>query len=182
MKETEFRDFGKIPRFSRDIIITEKIDGTNAQIFIDENNNIKAGSRNKWITPGDDNYGFAKWVKNNKQDLLKLGEGRHFGEWWGSGIQRKYGLTGNDKRFSLFNVKRWTNEELPSCVSLVPIIYEGEFNTIQINTAIQHLKDYGSIAAPGFINPEGIIIYHTAGNLMFKKTIEKDEIPKSLIK
>lgn len=30
------RSFQKIPRWSRDIIITEKIDGTSACIYIDE--------------------------------------------------------------------------------------------------------------------------------------------------
>jgi hypothetical protein len=28
------------------------------------------------------------------------------------------------------------------------------------------------------MRPEGVVIFHTAGNLMFKKTIEKDEQPK----
>lgn len=37
----------------------------------------------------------------------------------------------------------------------------------------------GSVAAPGFANPEGVVIYHTAGNVLFKKTLIKDEIPKS---
>ena len=31
---TEFQPFPKIPRLSREIVITEKIDGTNAQILI----------------------------------------------------------------------------------------------------------------------------------------------------
>lgn len=49
-------------------------------------------SRTRWITPEDDNYGFAKWANENKEELLKLGIGQHFGEWWGSGIQRGYNL------------------------------------------------------------------------------------------
>jgi len=32
------------------------------------------------------------------------------------------------------------------------------------------------------MKPEGIVIYHIAGNVGFKKTIENDSIPKSLIK
>lgn len=31
----EFVEFPKIPRLSRDIIVTEKIDGTNAQIYLE---------------------------------------------------------------------------------------------------------------------------------------------------
>ena len=89
---TEFEKFDKIARLSRNCIITEKIDGTNAQVFIGENGEFLTGSRNRWITPEDDNAGFARWALENKEKLLQLGPGRHFGEWWGSGIQRRYGL------------------------------------------------------------------------------------------
>jgi hypothetical protein len=100
----DFKGFGKIARLSRNMIITEKLDGTNAQVYIDQWGEIRAGSRNRWIKVGDDNYGFAAWVEANKEELRKLGPGRHFGEWWGNGIQRGYGLPKGDKRFSLFNV------------------------------------------------------------------------------
>ena len=101
--EIEFKSFGKIPRLSRDIVITEKIDGTNGQIYID-GDTIMAGSRNRWITPQDDNHGFAAWVSANREQLMALGNGRHFGEWWGAGIQDGYGQT--EKFFSLFNTRR----------------------------------------------------------------------------
>lgn len=172
----EFQKFNKIPRFSRDIIITEKIDGTNAQIVIDENNNIKVGSRNRWITPEDDNYGFAKWVEKNKKELLKLGKGRHFGEWWGAGIQRKYGLINNDKRFSLFNIKKWSDNTIrPKCCNVVPVLYEGPIGIKEINWTINLLNTEGSKVSPGFMNPEGVIIYHTSSKSMFKKTCKNDE-------
>ena len=83
----EFQEFGKIARLSRECTITEKIDGTNASIFIGENGEFLIGSRSRWITPEEDNYGFAKWALTNKEELLKLGVGHHFGEWWGIGIQ-----------------------------------------------------------------------------------------------
>jgi hypothetical protein len=41
------------------------------------------------------------------------------------------------------------------------------------------LEDTGSFAAQGFMNPEGIVIYHTAANMMFKKTIKNDEKGKN---
>lgn len=195
----EFREFPKMSRFSRDFIITEKIDGTNASINIVDMNadinptdsniicrvnnfNIRAGSRTRWITPSNDNYGFANWVYKNALDLVKLGEGTHFGEWWGSGIQRGYGLTKGEKRFSLFNTIRWNTEPRPECCSVVPILTAGNFDSININVenAIKNLRTNGSAASPGFMNPEGIVIFHIAGNIGFKKTLEKDEIPKSL--
>ena len=46
-KETEIQTFNKIPRLSRDCVITEKLDGTNAQILITENKKLYAGSRNR---------------------------------------------------------------------------------------------------------------------------------------
>lgn len=173
----EFEKFGSIGRLSRDIIITEKLDGTNAQICIDVDGNIKAGSRNRWLKIGDDNYGFAGWVEKNKEDLLKLGEGRHFGEWWGQGIQIKYGLS--EKRFSLFNVGKWNEETKPECCHTVPILYRGEFCTIAIDSVLHRLKTGGSVAALGFMKPEGIVIYHKHSNSLFKKTIKGDEAGKS---
>jgi hypothetical protein len=169
----EFQDFPKIPRLTRECIITEKIDGTNAQVCITDEGEILTGSRTRWITPLDDNFGFASWVLQNKDELIKLGPGRHFGEWWGGKIQRGYGL--KDKKFSLFNTSRWTEENLPSCCSVVPILYKGLFDTIKIDEAIYNLRVNGSKASPGFMKPEGVVIYHIQGNLFFKKTLDKDE-------
>lgn len=195
----KFTEFPKMPRLSREIIISEKIDGTNASVFIqakelekeddgkivasNEGYTMRMGSRTRWITPSDDNYGFANWVKANSEELFKLGEGHHFGEWWGNGVQIGYGLEKGDKRFSLFNTHRWGNdEERPKCCSVVPVLYTGMFDTNEIERVLQDLREYGSYAAPGFMKPEGIIIYHIAGNLGFKKTIHKDETPKSQVK
>lgn len=174
---TEFIKFPSISRLSRDIVITEKIDGTNAQITITEDGEFLTGSRKRWITPEDDNYGFAKWAQDNKKDLLQLGVGSHFGEWWGAGIQRKYGLS--EKRFSLFNTGRWNEETKPECCHVVPILYKGEFSTDTISFMLLTLKGNGSPAAPGFMEPEGIVIYHKHSNTLFKKTIKNDDKGKS---
>lgn len=177
--EIEFPPMQKIARLSREVVITEKIDGTNASVYITEDGKVYAGSRTRWISPEDDNYGFAKWVKFNETELLKLGPGHHFGEWWGNGIQRNYGL--KEKRFSLFNVARWESTiDKPSCVSVVPVLARGIFNTSTIYDALGHLDLRGSVAAPGFMKPEGIVIYHTASGQLFKKTIDGDALPKGL--
>jgi hypothetical protein len=176
---TDFVPFPKIARLSREIIVTEKIDGTNSQIFIDEDGSMFVGSRNRWITLADDNFGFARWAAEHEEELRQLGPGRHFGEWWGSGIQRRYGLTGADKRFSLFNVARWSDER-PACCHVVPTLYRGEFSQAAIDAAIEDLRQNGSHAAPGFMKPEGVIVFHVAAQIGFKKTLEKDHEPKSL--
>lgn len=175
---TEFVEFRKIPRLSRDVIITEKLDGTNAQVLIKEDGSFLIGSRSRWITPEDDNYGFAKWAMQNKDELMKLGVGSHFGEWWGQGIQRNYSQT--RKTFSLFNTSKWLDDVArPSCCGVVPVLYSGPLEDHGVmkgmKAAMTQLQEQGSAAAPGFMKPEGIVIYHIAANLYFKKTLHKDE-------
>lgn len=191
---TPFVEFPKMARLSREVIITEKIDGTNGCIFIGEDGEFLVGSRTRWITLDDDNYGFARWAHEHREELLTLGPGRHFGEWWGNGIQRGYGLLNGDKRFSLFNVHRWClvgetpariamddpriekhQEALPECCGLVPVLWRGMFDTVRVETVLYDLRYYGSSAASGFMKPEGVVVYHIAGNVGFKKTLEKDD-------
>jgi len=174
---TIFKPFPKLPRWSREITITEKIDGTNACIFIGNDGEFLTGSRTRWITPEDDNYGFSRWANENKDELMLLGPGQHFGEWWGQGIQRRYGQA--EKRFSLFNTHRWDDDEVrPKCCHVVPTLYTGPNDAGFINSTLTMLKCTGSIAAPNFMNPEGIVIYHIAAGVGFKKTIEGDETHK----
>lgn len=179
MSNEEHVSFPKIARLSRECIITEKIDGTNAQILINDDGTYKVGSRNRWIEVGNDNYGFALWVSQNIEELRKLGPGRHYGEWWGLGIQRNYGLF--ERRFSLFRFPKGLTE-LPKCVSVVPVLYEGPFDTREIDVQLDMLAQTGSRAVPGYMKPEGIVIYHKAAGTLFKKTIENDKEGKGEIK
>lgn len=172
---TEFREFQKIPRLNREVIVTEKIDGTNGCVVVSEDGlTVTAQSRSQVITAASDNFGFARWVEEHAEELRQLGPGYHYGEWWGMGIQRKYGLT--EKRFSLFNVHRW-GEARPACCHVVPVIMRGTASqsfSVAI-PALHLLRAGGSLAAPGFMKPEGIVAFHTQGNLLFKATLEKDE-------
>jgi len=192
----EFKEFGKIARMSRNMVITEKIDGTNAQIYIktleglpeDDLNCLVqkdglamfAGSRNRWITPEADNMGFARWAREHAEELFLLGEGRHFGEWWGRGIQKRYSQTETEKHFSLFNTKKWltdfdnTKPLCPSCCRVVPVLYRGLFNTQKMQDIMDWLLLAGSAASTGCHNPEGVVIYHEARDCFFKKTYEND--------
>jgi hypothetical protein len=196
-----FLPFPKLARLNREIVVTEKIDGTNAQIVIwaadaevtdvplypkllPNGYRMAVGSRTRWITPADDNAGFAKWVEANAEELTQLGPGQH------------YGLT--EKRFSLFNTGRWvdpkvlSNEDYltwtgdqnfaPACCHVVPVLYKGLFSQAAIEFVLAELREKGSLAAPGFPNPEGIVIYHTAANEMFKVTLDNDGVPKSLVR
>ncbi|WP_190822039.1 RNA ligase family protein [Saccharopolyspora pogona] len=183
MTEPEFRKWPSTPRLFRPIVITEKIDGTNACVIVSEDGSeVWAQSRNKLITPDDDNAGFARWVADNAGVLADvLGPGYHFGEWWGSKIQRTYGLVNGDKRFSLFNVKLYEEvytDYVPG-LGLVPVLYQGRFSEWEIDVSLEILRAYGSVAAPGFMNPEGIVVYHTAMRAGFKVLLENDHISKT---
>lgn len=173
-QKIEFPEFDKIPRLSRECTISEKIDGTNGLIRIEEDGEtLRPGSRTRWITPEDDNYGFAQWCCNNRMDLLKMGPGDHYGEWWGSGIHKRY--INQPKGFSLFNTKRWNAENKPQCCWIVPVLYQGVFNGEAISSTMRLLLENGSSASPGCMRPEGIIIWHTAAQTYFKKTFDKDD-------
>lgn len=169
-----FVPFPSIARLSRDMIVTEKLDGTNAQVHITADGQVLAGSRNRWITPEADNFGFARWVKEHEDELRALGPGSHFGEWWGVGIQRGYNL--HERRFSLFNVSRWGDDAVrPACCSVVPTLVQHTFDTRLVDDILADLVTNGSRAAPGFMQPEGIVVFHAKSGQLFKKTLDKND-------
>lgn len=215
MLGVEFQKYPSISRYRKNISITEKVDGTNAAVGIikgmtgpecatagpednesnmmtfvvldDQMFTVFAQSRNRLITPDSDNHGFAAWVWSNAADLAGvLGEGLHYGEWWGSGIQRGYGLTKGEKHFTVFNPERYdlSGQEI---VTSVPVLYTGPaylpvtpFDS-QTNDAVeyvmQRLRKNGSSLpyARGFNNPEGVVVFHTASRTLYKVTFEYDE-------
>lgn len=188
-----FVEFASIARLTRDMVVTEKLDGTNASVHVLDDGRVLAASRSRYITPEADNYGFARWVKENEDELRTgLGLGIHFGEWWGSGIQRRYGLS--EKRFSLFNVARWTsdfnlgggpNDERSTqcgevrCCHVVPVLLRWTFDTARVDGILTLLGAHGSYAAPKFDKPEGVVVYHASSRQLFKKTLDKNDGHKS---
>jgi len=207
-----FEPFPKTPRLFREMVVTEKIDGTNAAVLIEELGDasesldpvnlapgdvlsedgkvyrVSAQSRKRLIFPAQDglapdNFGFAGWVRENALDLVEMmGPGRHFGEWWGFGIQRGYGLT--YRKFSVFNPEfKWGLDEPrhtldPAQLDTVPVLYRGLFDTQVAGNVLSELALGGSHAAPGFKRPEGVIVWHGAARRTFKVTVEHDEAPK----
>jgi hypothetical protein len=175
---SEFKSFGKILNIGKLFMnITQKLHGSNAQIYIykDEGGDLqlKTGSRTRWISPENDNYGFSQFVYSNKDEFIeKLGEGRHFGEWAGPGINSGEGLT--EKKLFLFNFHRWIEAPLPSGVSTVPPLYTGKFSMEMIDETMEKLKINGSYLVPGYMKPEGIVI--EVGDNFYKKTFENEEV------
>lgn len=178
----EFQAWPKTSRLFRDIVVTEKLDGTNAAIIITEDGEVGAQSRTRIITPGKttDNYGFAGWVEDNAFWLAHtLGPGRHFGEWWGQGIQRRYGM--EHRQFSLFNTEKWAfalEEPLQvgtALLGVVPVMYRGPFSEGVIEQKLQRLVYFGSQAAPGWMKPEGVCVYHTQSKRVYKVTLDDQD-------
>lgn len=160
------------------VTVTEKIDGTNACVVFEEDGYMYVQSRNRIITPAADNQGFARWAYRHQKDLFHiLGPGRHFGEWWGKGIGRKYDMQHNV--FSVFNNGRFyktlPGDPLDSMatrtldtgifdqVSAVPHIFSGEYNSPEMNAAIAELANGNSLAARQYNieypDPEGVCFY-----------------------
>ncbi|MEU9871136.1 RNA ligase family protein [Actinomadura sp. NPDC048021] len=208
MTVLEFQRWPKTPRLNQDMIITEKIDGTNGAVvvrkapegspytgsvehyvgcFDGEAYFVGAQSRNRLLPMGprgmddvswrkQDNAGFAQWVRENSEALaLTLGEGYHYGEWYGAKIGRKYGL--DHRRFALFNVGRYGPLDLEAVPGLetVPVLYQGQFSTEDALEIYEELMVTGSRAVPGWDKPEGIIVYHCGSKQVYKVTDQGDK-------
>jgi hypothetical protein len=204
----EFLSWPKTPRLLKPMFITEKIDGTNGCVIVEELKEYKlslstivhidgkrysvgAQSRNRILPMGPkqmdditwqkrDNAGFAAWVRENAEALADfLGPGYHYGEWFGSKIARNYGLS--DRRFALFNTSRWgflaDPRAAPNIAGLVvvPTLYMGEFDTEVVKDTFAELMLCGSQAVPGFMKPEGVIVYHSASSQYYKMTDQGDK-------
>lgn len=172
MQEVEFRAFPKIERFNNQVMaITQKLHGTNAQITI-SGSKVFAGSRSRFLTVEDDNFGFAKFVEENKDKILStLPEGTHYGEWCGPGINSGEGL--KEKGLYLFNHWKFKDSELPPHFYTVPVLYSGKFEYSKIEETKKLLKDNGSQLIPGFMNVEGIVIQ--IGDRLYKDVFDQEE-------
>lgn len=223
MTDCAYPAFKKIPRFNREVVVTEKLDGTNALVSVEELTGqriehcmtvvdvsgddwesnptayaVRAGSRHRWLSTEFDNFGFAQWVADNASELVELGPGLHYGEWYGRGIQRGYGL--DERRFALFNTGRWysshrstTNAHAdvrsvaPDCCDVVPELWQGNMaelvgpqgrDSSELERLLWSLRAIGSEAVPGYERPEGIVIYHTQSRQNYKILLEGDDRPK----
>jgi len=180
----EFTAFPSIKRFSNSqFSITQKIHGTNAQIAVVpihvEGSErvtdyvVRAGSRNRWLYPHDDNFGFAAFVETNRSEIIdRLGPGIHHGEWAGPGINSGEGLT--QKTFVLFDWWKYPEESpLPPQTTVVPVLYQGEIDLQQIDDAMEYLRLNGSRLVTGFMRPEGIVIQ--LNGTRYKKVFDAEE-------
>lgn len=180
MTRPEFRKFPKISRLTSPVIVTEKIDGTNGLIYVSDEGELFAGSRNRWLTKQDDNYGFANWVSVNAPRLLSLlSPGWHYGEWFGKGIARNYGL--DHRRFYLFAVDRYA-DVLPEDAADIELVDGTRLGTVPVlhrSVEFDH-RHIPGIAAElhhsridGFPRPEGFCIFFEHNHMILKVVLDK---------
>ena len=160
-------EFKAWPKMGRDnpfmVTITEKIDGTNSCIIIEDGEVVAVQSRKRFITPDDDNYGFATWVEAHKEELKGLGDGYHYGEWAGPGIQ-KNPLKLPEKTFFLFHTYREGN--CPECCKVVPVLFQGIMDQSTVPSLLANLE------ADPEVEHEGVVVYYHAFRMRTKHTIK----------
>lgn len=181
----EFKPFPKMQRLydnANGIVITEKIDGSNGALQIQGGQLVGIQSRKRLVTTESDNFGFARWATDNAEGLAyALGDGIHYGEWFGRGIQRGYGL--DEKRFALFNTLRWSDYDdrgswvqdpvlstVPG-LTTVPELYRGLVTDgvdDKVEYALAVLRANGSWVNPGFDRPEGVVVFFIDSRTGFK--------------
>lgn len=177
----EFQKFNSIENIRKfNVTITQKLHGTNASIFIFRNEvtgelDLRTGKRTSFCTPEIDNAGFANFVYSNKAEIIeKLGEGNHYGEWVGPGVNSSEGLTG-EKRFVLFDVLKWQDKQLPHRVDVIPLLYSGRYSDEKLLEIMEDLKVNGSKYVKGFMRPEGVVIHILGTNIRFKNVFAAEE-------
>ena len=181
LNRPEFNGYPKTKRLDdATFVISEKIDGSNGVIHVDPYTKaVTAGSRSKWL--GDDgskswdNHGFGEWVKENTSELQKLPAGIHYGEWYGRGINRNYGL--KERKFMLFDRKKYQDlPSLPECVELETLLTPELSIWFLGRTCCEELddlKENGSRHVPGFMKPEGIIVRFKSMGQVMKVILDK---------
>ena len=173
-----FKPWPKLGRVNKETItITEKIDGTNAAIIVENGKLVGTQSRSRLLSDTEDNHGFHKWAMKNADVFAQLGDGHHFGEWAGKGINKnRMGLDG--KKFFLFAWYAETKIEHPE-IEYVEVLFQGPRSEDNIITTFNRLYAFGYMGEDGVwvenkrtYTPEGIVIYYHNSKHMEKMTID----------
>lgn len=105
------------------------VHNSNASVRFTQDGEIIPQSRNRVLSVGDDNFGFAAFVDKNK-DVFKIiapkgGDFTFYGEWCGGSIQPKVALEQLEKHFVIFSMLH--NDimySIPKVIGIVEIDYE----------------------------------------------------------
>lgn len=159
-----------------------KLHGCNVAVGRTTDGDLYAQSRNRIITPGDDQYAFAAFVRDNEPFFtLEPGE-MVYGEWCGRGINQGAAICNIDRRVFVAFAGRGTDgnlycaeEDLLACVDpthhtmVLPYMYAvkvdyGERSAAEISRAVDEVeqcdpwvKSTFGISGVG----EGLVFYPT---------------------
>lgn len=174
---TEFKAWQKTTRLESPCVISEKLDGANACVVVEEVEEfslldasitilatnpddastarafrVSAQSRTRLALPGQDETGIADWVAQRRGRLaLDLGPGYHYGEFVkGKGLK--------EPKLFLFNTGRWGGKQFTTPgLDVVPVLYEGNYYEGIVEKYLNDLRENGSwvLDSP----PEGVVIF-----------------------
>lgn len=135
---------------------TVKLHGTNATICFNAYGDWWCQSRERVITPGNDNKGFAAWAHEHKEYFDDLGYAVSLaldpedsneifqlcGEWCGGSIQPGVGISGLPKMFVAFNSRWITYSETTAGEDDVEVTYNSRWLGVDKTTNIiqDHFK------------------------------------------
>jgi len=127
LKETlEKEGLKELPKIQAHSVV--KLHGTNSGVKYDiKSGELSPQSKNRYITPQSDNYGFANWFENEKEAISELlkenilskidikaecpfddfeaSEITIFGEWAGKKVQRTVAVSELEKTFFIFGIR-----------------------------------------------------------------------------
>lgn len=151
----DIADYNSISRPTITFEGTVKLHGTNAAVVFDREGNHQIQSRQKIITPEQDNAGFARFIESSDGALehLRLIADKVFqmhpdadpaatvqiyGEWAGQGIQKGVGIGLVPKMFYIFRIRISTNNEQMHWVDLTLLD-----NFTRKHPSIRSIRDFG---------------------------------------
>lgn len=210
MSTVSYPSFSSIERLENIYcVISEKIDGTNGLIQIDykydwngqryDDHLVQFGSRNRYITTTDDNAGFANYFTPHiasictlAESLINYGDNDNpkqdwpiyiYGEWFGKGIQRGYGL---DEKyfmpFSSFYAEHMIKAGIPN-IMMPNIMYTGKFSLEVVDNCMNRLTSGGfHTLITNYDYPEGVVIYFPKYNFRLKQTFEGSKWERNITK
>ncbi len=182
-----FRGWPKTTRRLSKCTISEKLNGSNGALGFQVTDasptdgreiyvldiEMATQTRNRIVTPKDDQTGIARWAEANREtlieDLLYI-EGNlpvpstepqyHYGEFMTRGHKEPH--------FYLFNTRRWTGVQFSTpTLKVVPVLYEGIYYDGVVEECLEDLRQNGSKVHPG-IPAEGVVVYYPGNDTMFK--------------
>jgi len=177
--DVEFVKWRSIKRPEKNtIIITEKMDGTNGCIIIKDGIIIGVQSRTKLLSIDDDNYGFFAWCAEHAAHIIDvLGDGRHYGEFCGPGINKNRHDLGQ-RAFFIFNTFVYPTIPESAYIKKIDLIYTGKYSDLEIRKASFYINLRGMRF--GYC-PEGFVVFYEAFGGYIKHITRSTDMRKNKV-